>query len=50
MEDGLYYYEKCLKVAQKSEENDEEEAEISYKIGNLLFTRFNNYEKCLGYQ
>ena len=38
--DALFYYEKCILVAQKNEHNDEEEAEISYKIGNLLFSKF----------
>ncbi len=49
VEDALYYYKRCLEVAEKSDDH-EEEGIISHKIGNLLFTKFDDYSKSIAYQ
>lgn len=49
VDDALYYYKRCLEVAEKSDDQ-EEEGIISHKIGNLLFTKFDDYSKSIAYQ
>ena len=49
VQDALYYYHKCLDVAESSEDQ-EEEGIISHKIGNLLFNKFDDYAKTIVYQ
>lgn len=49
VQDALYYYHKCLDVAESSEDQ-EEEGIISHKIGNLLFNKFDDYAKTIIYQ
>jgi hypothetical protein len=46
--EALIYYEKCLNVAQKAEDQ-EAEGSICYKIG-LLYFKSNDFEKTIEYQ
>lgn len=48
IQEALFYYEKCLNVAQKAEDQ-EAEGSICYKIG-LLYFKSNDYEKTIEYQ